>query len=284
MTHVNRHPSGEECVSPRTQSSPTWLARAELPAPFRTHSVRRQQAYQAGQRYDSEQSIDAKYGAPENRVHHLHRPSEATITVNEPVSPYGPGPRLSNASSITVKPAVEHINKTGPQSEDVLGKNKSFAVVPISDPACTGIDWKYLEMDTPEPKPVSIPPPSLPPPNLAKFGSPLQWSYARKMMVTIVSSWATCLAADATGSYNSPDEILMEKWGVSQVTYELGLTIFCIGFALTPMVLAPFSEINGRRPLFIASGSILAIASVGCGFVNTYAQMLVGRLFAGIGA
>lgn len=168
--------------------------------------------------------------------------------------------------------------------EKGLEKGKGMTEVPIFDAAYSPIEWHYLSFDTREPELISFPPEYLRPPDLKKYTSPRNWSYTRKMLVTIVSSWATCLAADAGGSYNSPSNILMKQWGVSETIYELGLTIFCFGFALAPMVLAPLSEITGRRPLFIASGSILTFASVGCGFANSYATMLVGRLFAGIGA
>lgn len=49
------------------------------------------------------------------------------------------------------------------------------------------------------------------------------------------------------------------------------------------MVLAPFSEINGRRPVFIASGILFVICQLCTGFTRSYAGMLVVRFLVGVG-
>jgi multidrug resistance protein len=49
------------------------------------------------------------------------------------------------------------------------------------------------------------------------------------------------------------------------------------------MVLAPFSEINGRRPVFIASGILFVICQLCTGFTYSYAGMLVVRFLVGVG-
>ncbi|KAI9933697.1 hypothetical protein MW887_004768 [Aspergillus wentii] len=50
------------------------------------------------------------------------------------------------------------------------------------------------------------------------------------------------------------------------------------------MVLAPFSEINGRRPVFIGSGIVFTACMVACGGTRSFAGLLVARLFQGVGA
>jgi MFS family permease len=64
------------------------------------------------------------------------------------------------------------------------------------------------------------------------------------------------MSAYAAGEYTPPADELTAKWGVSRVVYNLGITLFCLGFGIAPMVLAPFSEINGRRPIFVSSGVV----------------------------
>jgi len=49
------------------------------------------------------------------------------------------------------------------------------------------------------------------------------------------------------------------------------------------MVLAPFSEINGRRPVFIASGILFVICQLCTGFTYSYPGMLVVRFLVGVG-
>lgn len=62
------------------------------------------------------------------------------------------------------------------------------------------------------------------------------------------------LAGLSAGEVSPAGSILADKWNISVVVANLSITIFCIGFALAPMVLAPLSEFEGRRPIFLASG------------------------------
>lgn len=75
-------------------------------------------------------------------------------------------------------------------------------------------------------------------------------------MMTWISCGVTALAGYSAGEVSPASTELTAKWGISGVVYNLSITIFCIGFALAPMVLAPFSELNGRRPIFVVSGVV----------------------------
>ncbi|CAG8264675.1 unnamed protein product [Penicillium salamii] len=170
------------------------------------------------------------------------------------------------------------------------------------------IEFRYLELDTPLPTPcISLPPgpnqsPPPEPPSLEKYTSPFLWPKWRKSMMTYIACGVTALAGYAAGEVSPASEELTEKWGISAVVYNLSITLFCCGFALAPMVLAPFSEINGRRPIFIASGVLFVgeyisahcldglqelttcIASlIGCGGTQSFAGLLVARFFQGVG-
>lgn len=124
------------------------------------------------------------------------------------------------------------------------------------------IEHLYLEFDTPLPTPlISLPPgpgqsPPPEPPNLAKYTSPFLWPKWRKTVMTWISCAVTGLAGYAAGEGSPASAELTAKWNIGLVVYNLEITLFCIGFGLAPMVLAPFSEINGRRPIFVASGII----------------------------
>lgn len=118
----------------------------------------------------------------------------------------------------------------------------------------------YLELDTPLPTPcITLPPgpgqsPPPDPPNLEKYTSPFLWPRWRKSLMTYISCAVTALAGYSAGEVSPASDELCKEWGISSVVYNLSITLFCVGFALAPMILAPFSEINGRRPIFIASG------------------------------
>lgn len=144
------------------------------------------------------------------------------------------------------------------------------------------IQHVYLEFTTDLPTPVLTSASPVDPPNLTPYTSPFLWSKPRKTLITIISCCVTALSAYAAGEYTPPSEQLMAKWHVGRVVYNLGITLFTLGFGIGPMVMASFSEINGRRPIFVASGLVFTVCLIGCGATDSFAGMMLGRFFLGI--
>ncbi|KAI9931303.1 hypothetical protein ASPWEDRAFT_166747 [Aspergillus wentii DTO 134E9] len=151
------------------------------------------------------------------------------------------------------------------------------------------VEFLYLEFDTVLPTPqITLPPgpgQSPPPesPKLEKYISPFLWPKWRKSMMTWIACAVTALSGYSAGETSPASTELTAEWHISSVVYNLAITIFCIGFALAPMVLAPFSEINGRRPIFVASGVIFTACLIACGGTHSFAGLLVARFFQGVG-
>ncbi|KAH0840784.1 MFS multidrug transporter [Fonsecaea pedrosoi] len=156
---------------------------------------------------------------------------------------------------------------------------------PISD--ADGIEHRYLTFETDIPLNPVLPSGAkneLPPcPNLRDYDNPFTWSLTRKNLMTYLSCSVNITAAYSAGSYASPTAQLTEKWGISAVAYKTGITIFTAGFGVAPMILAPFSEINGRRPVFIFTGILFVICQIGCAVTDSFAGMLLARFFLGVG-
>ncbi|KAL8670214.1 MAG: hypothetical protein Q9168_005236 [Polycauliona sp. 1 TL-2023] len=125
---------------------------------------------------------------------------------------------------------------------------------------------------------------SVPPPDLRQYTSPFDWPESRKTFITWLSCAVTAVTAYTAGSYSPAAEQMMEEWGVSQTAIYVGITTFTTGFATAPMILAPFSEINGRKPVFIATGTLFVIGQLCCALTRSYPGMLVARFFTGVGA
>lgn len=151
------------------------------------------------------------------------------------------------------------------------------------------IVYHYLTFETELPSPAHLSlsaksqsgsPPSQCP-NLDKYTSPFLWSARRKTIITWLSCTATALTAYTAGSYSSGGSQMQELWGVSETAIAVGITVFTCGFGVAPMVLAPFSEINGRRPIFVVTGVLFVIFQLICAVTPTYAGMLVSRFLAG---
>lgn len=121
-------------------------------------------------------------------------------------------------------------------------------------------------------------------PDLAKYRSPLEWSATRKAFTTWLSCMITLFTAYSPGSYSPPSAQMSEKWNVSHVAILVGITTYTAGFAIAPLFLAPFSELNGRRPVFIATGLLFVVCQLCSALTETYNGMLLARLFGGVGA
>ncbi|KAL8794373.1 MAG: hypothetical protein Q9195_003071 [Heterodermia aff. obscurata] len=171
---------------------------------------------------------------------------------------------------------------------DVEKSGRCYDVRPQSD-AQAPIVYHYLTFETELPSPTSwhsqknglINPPE--PPDLRNLISPFTWSESRKTYTTWLSSAVTVLTAMTAGSYVAASEQLMAEWGISQVAFNVGITMFTTGFATAPMVLAPFSELNGRKPVFVVTGILFVVCQLCCGLTRSYGGMLAARFFAGVG-
>jgi multidrug resistance protein len=69
----------------------------------------------------------------------------------------------------------------------------------------------------------------------------------------------------------------------SESEQSLCLTIFVLGFASGPLLLAPLSELYGRSVILQISNVIFLAFNTGCGFTTTGPQLIACRLFGGIG-
>ncbi|KZL83171.1 mfs multidrug transporter [Colletotrichum incanum] len=116
-----------------------------------------------------------------------------------------------------------------------------------------------------------------------KFTSPRTWSPLRKQVVMCLLCVTTCFASVAAGSYAPAKEEIAKEWSISQVSALIGITAFTTGFALTPMVLAPISEVWGRKLVFTLTGVLFVVCQIGCAVTQSYPGMLVARFFAGVG-
>ena len=151
------------------------------------------------------------------------------------------------------------------------------------------IIYHYLTFDTDLPTPTTLTSDDRnaslapEPPDLHSYVSPFLWSESRKTFITWLSCISTVVTAYSAGSYSSAAAQMSAEWGVSEIAVLVGITMFTTGFAIAPMVLAPFSEINGRYPVFVATGTLFVICQLCCAVTTSYPGMLVARFFVGVG-
>lgn len=63
---------------------------------------------------------------------------------------------------------------------------------------------------------------------------------------------------------------MADEWHVSQEAVLVGITTFTSGFAVGPMFLAPFSEINGRKPVFVATAILFTVCQLCCAVCRSF--------------
>ncbi|KAH8816505.1 MFS multidrug transporter-like protein [Xylogone sp. PMI_703] len=197
--------------------------------------------------------------------------------------------RTSDIDKIGDLPRGDNGKSLKAGDEGSLSRQTSISAASFALDDSTPVTYHYLTFETLLPDPTSStssstsnPPP--PPPDLKKYVNPFDWSASRKNITIIMSCIATAVAAYTAGSYSPPASKMAAEWHVSNVAILVGITTFCIGFAAAPMVLAPFSEINGRYPVFIASGLVFLIGQICCAVTPTYAGMIVSRFVVGCGS
>ncbi|KAH7018537.1 major facilitator superfamily domain-containing protein [Microdochium trichocladiopsis] len=121
-------------------------------------------------------------------------------------------------------------------------------------------------------------------PDLSKFSNPLFWPGSRKTVMVAISCVATMVTAYTAGAYAPMADLLAADYGVSRVAALTGITTFCMGFALAPMILAPYSEVAGRYPVFVVAGVFFIVFQAVCGLAPNLAAQLIAQFLKGSGA
>jgi len=73
----------------------------------------------------------------------------------------------------------------------------------------------------------------------------------------------------------------MRNFGVSSTAALLPLALYVLALGVGPVIAAPVSEMFGRHIVYRLSIPIFLIFTLGAGFSQSFAQLLVCRFFAG---
>lgn len=73
---------------------------------------------------------------------------------------------------------------------------------------------------------------------------------------------------------------MMEEFGItSKTTVTLGMTTYMLGLATGPLILAPMSELYGRRPVYLISLFLFFVFTLPACLAKNFATVLVVRFF-----
>ncbi|RYP50305.1 hypothetical protein DL768_004158 [Monosporascus sp. mg162] len=114
---------------------------------------------------------------------------------------------------------------------------------------------------------------------------PRFWSLTKKWTATLVLSAIAFLQPLAETAL-APVEGQISRDLKIEDAYEWMLvnSLILVGIGISSMLLAPLSEIYGRKPILLAGSISFTVWNTGCGSVSTLTQMFALRILSGFGA
>ncbi|KAF7344296.1 MFS general substrate transporter [Mycena venus] len=111
--------------------------------------------------------------------------------------------------------------------------------------------------------------------------NPATWSPRRKWLVTFVASYFTGLAGTTASAYAMGFPSMMRELRCTQEQAALGISMFCVGFAIVPLFTSAFSEEFGRRPLFVICTIVFTAMYVVQATANNIQTVIAARFICG---
>jgi len=117
-----------------------------------------------------------------------------------------------------------------------------------------------------------------------KVRDPAKWPAREKHFIAGLSILSTFMAAYSISAYVSGVTAIADEFHTPRIAALVGMPVFQVAFAAAPMVLAPFSEFVGRKPVFLATYLLFNICTMVIALVRNLPGLLVVRFFQGVGA
>ncbi|MCJ1397241.1 hypothetical protein MMC11_000433 [Xylographa trunciseda] len=113
--------------------------------------------------------------------------------------------------------------------------------------------------------------------------NPRNWPVWYKGIVLGFISWSTWVVVVYSTSYTTGLAEMQADFNISsEPVVTLGVTTYLIGLAFGSVLLAPISEIYGRRPVYMISMFLFMVLIIPCGLATSLAEVLVVRFFGAI--
>lgn len=109
--------------------------------------------------------------------------------------------------------------------------------------------------------------------------NPQNWSLLYRSWIIFCVSYSTWVIIMYSTSYTATVPGLMQDFGVSKTTVTLGLTTYLLGLASGALVLAPMSELYGRRIIYLVCVVIWAALIIPCGLASSLTSIIIVRYF-----
>ncbi|CAI7616253.1 unnamed protein product [Penicillium viridicatum] len=115
--------------------------------------------------------------------------------------------------------------------------------------------------------------------------NPLNWPASRKNIHVAIVSIFTLTANLAATMFAPGAAELADEFGITDSTLEaMTVSLYVLGFAIGPLILAPLSELYGRLIVYNFCNVVYLAFTFGCAFSTDTAMFLVFRFIAGSAA
>lgn len=112
---------------------------------------------------------------------------------------------------------------------------------------------------------------------------PRDWTMAYRIWVIFCVSYSTWVVILYSTSYTATLSGLMAEFGEpSETVVTLGVTTYLLGLAAGSLVVAPMSELFGRRPVYLLCLSVSAVLIIPCALAESLAGIIVVRFFGAL--
>lgn len=112
--------------------------------------------------------------------------------------------------------------------------------------------------------------------------NPRNWARWRKWSIVLVILLVDLTVSWAASGFSPASTLFAAEFSASSEVATLGLSLYVLGLALGPMVLAPLSEYFGRRAVYIVSYGVFLAFLLGTALVRDLGGFLALRLISGL--
>ncbi|KAL2840900.1 polyamine transporter [Aspergillus pseudoustus] len=111
--------------------------------------------------------------------------------------------------------------------------------------------------------------------------NPRCWGYWRKWYITCFVSMLNVITCWSAGGFSSGATGIAERFNVSTEVTTLCLSMYVLGFAIGPVLLAPLSEYYGRQPVYLVSWFVMCLFQLPLALAPNIGTIIVCRFIAG---
>jgi len=110
--------------------------------------------------------------------------------------------------------------------------------------------------------------------------NPRNWPLWYRSWIVFCVSYNTWVVVLYSTAYTAATPGIMAEFNVdSSSIVTLGLTTYLLGLAIGSVVVAPMSELYGRRPVYIGCLFVFVLLMIPCGLATSLAELIIVRFF-----